>query len=59
MQSNDAWTHLDLLEELVPGHLRHPVVSDDHAHVGLLKTQQHVTSSSHGKRITDKGGSDF
>jgi 2'-5' RNA ligase len=29
-------THLDLLQELVSRHLRHPVVRDYHAHVVLL-----------------------
>lgn len=28
--------YLDLLEQVVPGHLRHPVVRDDHAHIRFL-----------------------
>lgn len=28
--------YLDLLEQVVAGHLWHPVVCDDHAHIGLL-----------------------
>jgi hypothetical protein len=57
MRLNHACTHLDLLEELVPSHLRHPVISDDHAHIGLLQvaTQQQdvITSSSNVQKRGD------
>jgi hypothetical protein len=28
--------YLDLLEELIPSHVRHPVVSDYHVHIRLM-----------------------
>jgi hypothetical protein len=48
-EKDGGGSYLDLLEELVPGHLRHPVVSDDQAHTGLLQqTSEHVSTSHIG-----------
>jgi hypothetical protein len=42
--------YLDLFEQVVAGHLWHPVVCDDHAHIRLLDTQEKRQSSGSSKR---------
>lgn len=58
--------YLDLLEELVSSHLGHPVVGNDHAHVGLLKQIKrhthyitHCGERSREERTEQKNGETY